>query len=130
MFEYLTLVLVWLVSGHSGLTLRNYFVNALFAALGSSVSAFATNPSIRLPHKKDDGTLEVGTIGQFVIGLATSIAIGYDIPVAFISGLLAPIVVPFLLTSVVPAIAQIVKGSIVNSVQRAASAVAPSEKGE
>lgn len=123
--EILTAVWLWLLDGHTGLLLKDYVLNAVFAAMGASVTVFASNPRIKMPRYAD-GEWEPGALGMYVIGISTATAIGHRIPVPFIAGMLAPILVPTLLKNTVPTLLDI--GLKVLNPWLAASVEAAAEK--
>lgn len=93
----------WMLAGHSGFTLADYAVVALFAFLGGATCAFAINPKVKLPSLDDD-EVDLGVFRVFLIGTISGIAVGHRPPIPFLVGLVSPILLPVLLKKTLPTI--------------------------
>jgi hypothetical protein len=93
-------MLEWLLTGHTGLQPMDYLINALFAFLGAATCTFAINPRLKAPRRAKDG-FEPGFLSILLVGVASGLAIGHRIPVPFLVGLVAPMLLPPLLNGVV-----------------------------
>lgn len=110
--------LQWFLEGHKDLTALDYLLNTLFAVLGASVAVFANNPRVRMPRWVE-GEWEPGALGYYVIGVSCALAIGHRVPVPFLVGMLAPVVIPFLLKSTVPSLLRLLNPMLVAALESA-----------
>lgn len=95
-------VLEWFLTGHD-LSWTDYLINALFALLGAATCGFAINPKVQLPSRAKD-ELDLGFLRVLLIGTISGIAIGHKAPIPFVSGLVAPILLPVVLKKLLPTV--------------------------